>query len=157
MAELNETRLYDTGISHGSAVLPAVPAMWSYSSLKEAETCPRRFALARADYPDLWTQRGYPRLPNLPAMKGDVVHGALQIIVTALVTAGCVSPRTADAVTVLRELGGYTPSRSAPSTNSCDDSMATLGSARTGGSRSSVPSRTGCRRRGNRSRVTSTA
>ena len=108
MAELNETRLYDTGISHGSAVLPAVPAMWSYSSLKEAETCPRRFALARADYPDLWAQRGYPRLPNLPAMKGDVVHGALQIIVTALVTAGCVSPRTADAVTVLRELGGYT-------------------------------------------------
>lgn len=108
MAELNETRLYDTGISHGLAILPAVPAMWSYSSLKEAETCPRRFALARADYPDLWTQRGYPRLPNLPAMKGDVVHGALQIIVTALVTAGCVSPRTADAVKVLRDLGGYT-------------------------------------------------
>ncbi|EXJ52039.1 PD-(D/E)XK nuclease family protein [Microbacterium sp. MRS-1] len=108
MAELNETRLYDTGISHGPAVLPAVPAMWSYSSLKEAETCPRRFALARADYPDLWKQRGYPRLPNLPAIKGDVVHGALQIIVTALVTAGCVSPRTADAVTVLRDLGGYT-------------------------------------------------
>lgn len=108
MAELNETRLYDTGISHGPAVLPAVPATWSYSSLKEAETCPRRFALARADYPDLWKQRGYPRLPNLPAIKGDVVHGALQIIITALVTAGCVSPRTADAVTVLRDLGGYT-------------------------------------------------
>lgn len=108
MAELNETRLYDAGISHGPAVLPTVPAMWSYSSLKEAEICPRRFALARADYPDLWAQHGYPRLPNLPAMKGDVVHGALQIIVTALVTAGCVSPRTADAVTVLRDLGGYT-------------------------------------------------
>jgi hypothetical protein len=108
VAELNETRLYDTGISHGPAVLPPVPAMWSYSSLKEAEICPRRFALARADYPDLWAQRGYPRLPNLPAMKGDVVHGALQIIVTALVAAGCGSPRTADAVTVLRDLGGYT-------------------------------------------------
>lgn len=108
MAELNETRLYDTGISHGPAVLPPVPAMWSYSSLKEAETCSRRFALARADYPDLWAQSGYPRLPNLPAMTGDVVHGALQIIVAALVAAGCVSPRTADAVPVLRDLGGYT-------------------------------------------------
>ncbi|GAD34405.1 DNA glycosylase [Microbacterium sp. TS-1] len=108
MAQLNETRLYDTGISYSLAVLPAVPAMWSYSSLKEAETCPRRFALARADYPELWAQRGYPRVPNLAAMKGDVVHGALQVIVTALVTAGCVSPRSADAVTVLRDLGGYT-------------------------------------------------
>ncbi len=36
------------------------------------------------------------------------MHGALQIIVTALVAAGCGSPRTADAVTVLRDLGGYT-------------------------------------------------
>lgn len=82
--------------------------MWSYSSLKEIEVCPRRYALSRADYPDLWDKPGYPRLPNPAAIKGDVVHGSLEIIVKALVKAGCLSTRSADAVSVLRELGGYT-------------------------------------------------
>jgi hypothetical protein len=82
--------------------------MWSYSSLKEIEVCPRRYALSRADYPDLWDKHGYPRLPNPAAIKGDVVHGSLEIIVKALVKAGCLSTRAADAVSVLRGLGGYT-------------------------------------------------
>jgi hypothetical protein len=82
--------------------------MWSYSSLKDVESCPRRYVLSRADYPDLWEQRGYPRLPIPAAIKGDVVHGSLEIIVKALVKAGCVSTRSAEAVAVLRELGGYT-------------------------------------------------
>jgi hypothetical protein len=41
-------------------------------------------------------------------MKGEVVHGSLEIIVKALVKAGCTSTRSADAVAALRELGGYT-------------------------------------------------
>ncbi len=82
--------------------------MWSYSSLKDVEGCPRRFALSRADYPDLWQQHGYPRVPIPAAIRGDVVHGALEIIVKALVKAGCSSTRSAEAVAVLRELGGYT-------------------------------------------------
>lgn len=82
--------------------------MWSYSSLKEVETCPRRYALSRADYPDLWEQHGYPRLPIPAAIRGEVVHGALEIILKALLKAGCVSTRSADAVAVFRKLGGYT-------------------------------------------------
>lgn len=82
--------------------------MWSYSSLKYVEECPRRYALSRADYPDLWENHGYPRLPIPAAIRGDVVHGALELIVKALVKAGCSSTRSAEAVAVLRELGGYT-------------------------------------------------
>jgi hypothetical protein len=82
--------------------------MWSYSSLKDVESCPRRYVLSRADYPDLWQPRGYPRLSIPAAIKGDVVHGSLEIIVKALVKAGCMSTRSAEAVAVLRELGGYT-------------------------------------------------
>lgn len=108
MAELTEPRVYETGVVTGRAILPDPPAMWSYSSLKDVETCPRRYALSRADYPDLWEQPGYPRLPIPAAIRGDVVHGALEIIVKALVKAGCTSTRSADAVAVLRELGGYT-------------------------------------------------
>lgn len=108
MAELSKLRIYDTGVSHGQAILPGPPAMWTNSSLREVESCPRRYVLSRAEYPDLWDKHGYPRLPNPSAIKGDVVHGSLEIIVKALAAAGCVSTRTSDAVAVLRELGGYT-------------------------------------------------
>ncbi|MHA7861538.1 PD-(D/E)XK nuclease family protein [Tessaracoccus sp. Y36] len=82
--------------------------MWSYSSLRDVEGCPRRYALSRANYPDLWEQNGYPRMPIPPAIRGNVVHGALEIILKALVKAGYTSTRSAEAVAVLRELGGYT-------------------------------------------------
>ncbi|MBK9474656.1 MAG: PD-(D/E)XK nuclease family protein [Tetrasphaera sp.] len=108
MAELTEPRVYETGVVAGRALLHDAPSMWSYSSLKDVEGCPRRYALSRADYPDLWDQHGYPRLPIPAAIRGDVVHGALEIIVKALVKTGCSSTRSAEAVTVLRELGGYT-------------------------------------------------
>lgn len=108
MAELTQPRGYETGVMAGGAILPEAPAMWSYSSLKEVETCPRRYALSRADYPDLWEQHGYPRLPIPAAIHGDVVHGALEIIIKALGKAGCTSTRSPEAVAVLRELGGYT-------------------------------------------------
>lgn len=108
MADLSEPRVLKTGVASGRAVLAGPPPMWSYSSLKEVETCPLRYALSRADYPDLWEQHGYPRLPIPAAIRGDVVHGALEIIVKALVKAGCSSTRSAEGVSVLRELGGYT-------------------------------------------------
>lgn len=108
MADLSEPRVLETGVASGRAVLAAPPTMWSCSSLKEVETCPLRYALSRADYPDLWEQHGYPRPPIPAAIRGDVVHGALEIIVKALVKAGCPSTRSAQVVAVLRELGGYT-------------------------------------------------
>jgi hypothetical protein len=101
-------RRLDTGIESSTALLPPPPSHWSYSSLREAEACPRRYALSRARYPDLWDGTGYPRVPRVPALFGEVVHDALDTIVSALTAAGCESARSAEATAALRTLGGYT-------------------------------------------------
>lgn len=108
MVGLAEPQPFYTGVAHGLALLPGRPPTWSYSSLKEIETCPRRYGLSRAEYPDLWDERGYPRMPIPAAIKGDVVHGSLEVIVKAMVRARCPSTRSAEAVAVLRTLGGMT-------------------------------------------------
>lgn len=92
--------------SNGSWPLP--PSNLSFSSLREIEQCPRRWMLRRARYPELWGEPGYPDLPRVPALMGEVIHSALETIVAALVTAGCQSSASADAVDILRTLGGYT-------------------------------------------------
>ena len=99
---------FETGIESSAAILPGPPPLWSFSSLRDAGACPRRYALARASYPDLWDRRGYPRIPALAVLFGDVVHSALDTIVKALVAADCQSAQSPEAVTVLRQLGGYT-------------------------------------------------
>lgn len=98
---------YDTGVEASNAVLSARPAFWSYTTLKEVETCPRRYSLGRASYPDLWGQAGYPPLPTTSALFGDVVHGAVEAIVSSLAAAGYESVRSTGAVGLLRVLGGY--------------------------------------------------
>ncbi len=102
-----EVPTYETGVASASAVLPSAPKFWSYSSLKQFETCPRQYSLSQAFYPEL-EQRGYPRVPVEAAMKGEVVHKSLEIIVKAMIKANCQSTRSVEAVDVLRELGGYT-------------------------------------------------
>jgi hypothetical protein len=104
----DERPRYDTGIESSAAILPGPPPLWSFSSLKEVKACPRRYALSHASYPDLWDGHGYPRVPALAALFGDVVHDALDTIVKAIVAAGCESAQTPEAVAVLRQLGGYT-------------------------------------------------
>jgi hypothetical protein len=104
----HERTLYDTGVESSAAILPGPPPLWSYSSVREVRVCPRQYALSRASYPDLWRGRGYPRVPALAALFGDVVHDALDTIVNAIVDAGCESAQSSDAVAVLRQLGGYT-------------------------------------------------
>jgi hypothetical protein len=47
MADLTEPRYFGTGVAAGKALLPDRPTLWSPSSLKEVETCPRRYALSR--------------------------------------------------------------------------------------------------------------
>ncbi|GIH71557.1 PD-(D/E)XK nuclease family protein [Sphaerimonospora thailandensis] len=106
---MSENRIsFATGVEASEAVLPLRPAYWSYSSLQEMEACPRRWMLSRAEYPELWGKRGYPRLPVAAALFGDVVHAVLETIVKRLVAARCTSLRTAEAVQVLRDLGGIT-------------------------------------------------
>jgi hypothetical protein len=104
----SEQRRYDTGIASSAAILPGPPPLWSFSSLREAGACPRRYSLTRAAYPDLWDRRGYPRVPALAALFGDVIHDALDTIVKALVAADCQFVQSPGAVDVLRQLGGYT-------------------------------------------------
>jgi hypothetical protein len=103
-----EQQRFDTGIESSSAILPGPPPLWSFSSLQEVGACPRRYALSRAGYPDLWDGYGYPRVPAVAALFGNVVHDALDTIVKALVAAGCGSAQSPEAVNVLRQLGGYT-------------------------------------------------
>lgn len=55
---------------------PRVPDRWSFSSLREWRTCPRRWWLERATYQELSGR--YPRVPNPAAVAGQLVHDALE-------------------------------------------------------------------------------
>lgn len=101
-------RTLNTGVANSTAHLPDPPEYWSYSTLKEIETCPRRYALMHARYPDLWDRPGYPQLPHAAALFGDIIHDALDRIIKALAAAGCDSSNSASAIAVLKKIGGYT-------------------------------------------------
>lgn len=101
-------RTLPTGVAHSTAHLPEAPGYWSYSTLREIETCPRRYSLKHARYPDLWDKPGYPQIPHPAALFGDIVHDALERIIRALTAAGCETSNSDSAVAVLRGIGGYT-------------------------------------------------
>lgn len=90
------------------AAWPEVPSEMTVTTLLEIETCPRRWALLAAAYPELWSGRGYPPRVTLAALGGTVVHLALERITRALVESGCGSVQDPAAVQVMRTLGGYT-------------------------------------------------
>jgi RecB family exonuclease len=92
----------------GPKAWPAAPTDMSVSTLAEIETCPRRWALAAADYPNLWDRHGYPPRIFIASVTGTVVHLALETVTRALVHDGCTSVEDAHAVQVMRKLGGYT-------------------------------------------------
>src|ERR1700733_1976119 len=85
------------------ATWPDAPADMSVSTHAEIEECPRRWALGAADYPELWTGRGYPRKLQVAALAGSVVHLALEIIVKQLAQAGVPSTEDPLAVKVMKE------------------------------------------------------
>ncbi|NMM24054.1 MAG: PD-(D/E)XK nuclease family protein [Phycicoccus sp.] len=120
---MSNERTFDPGIAKSVAHLPEPPEYWSYSSLKEVESCARRYVLGRATYPNLWAGRGYPQQPNPAALFGDVVHDSLERIIRALVRVGCTSSNSTEAVGVLRELGGY----SSVAGQALDSRLASLG------------------------------
>ena len=80
----------------------------SVTSLVEIETCPRKWALRNAAYPDIWTGYGYPPNLNAPSLSGTVVHLAVEKTTRALAAEGCTSVRDASATRVIRSLGGFT-------------------------------------------------
>jgi hypothetical protein len=87
---------------------PNPPAEMSVSTHAEIDECPRRWALGAAEYPDVWSGRGYPPRLQVAALGGSVVHLALELITKQLTGAGVHSLNDPSATQVLRELGGYT-------------------------------------------------
>ncbi|HNP15640.1 MAG TPA: PD-(D/E)XK nuclease family protein [Terrimesophilobacter sp.] len=87
---------------------PAAPAEMSVSTQAEIDECPRRWALSTAEYPELWSGRGYPPKLQIAALAGSVVHLALEIITKQLTRSGVPSLSDPSASQVLRALGGYT-------------------------------------------------
>ena len=90
-----------------SGIWPEPPASWSFSALEEMALCPRRYALKRASYPDLWDRPGYPERVSEAALVGMVVHEGVEMVLRELNRAGCASLAEEKAVEVLRRLGGY--------------------------------------------------
>ena len=103
---MTEPGSFETAIGT-SGIWPKPPELWSYSTLEEVALCPRRYALKRASYPDLWDRPGYPERPSEASLFGMVVHEGAQIILLALTKAGCASLAEEKAVQVVRQLGGY--------------------------------------------------
>lgn len=85
---------------------PELPSEMSVSLLTELESCPRRWALSRANYPNIWGRGGYPPKLQLSGLSGTVVHLAVAKITAALVRARCPSTRAPEAAAVMKELGG---------------------------------------------------
>lgn len=98
---------FETDVPGIWGLWPTTPMLWSYSSLKEIESCPQRWMLSRADYPDIWERHGYPALPVVAAIFGNVVHGVAERLSKELGAAGTVSPSAADVVALLASLGGW--------------------------------------------------
>jgi hypothetical protein len=99
---------FSVGIEDSDGQWPTLPQSWSYSSLREATECPRRWMLSRANYPELWSHWGYPPRPSLPALIGDVIHGVLETLLRSFRSNGCTSLADPAMVGVLKDLGGYT-------------------------------------------------
>lgn len=85
---------------------PEPPAEMTVSTLAEIESCPRRWALSMAAYPELWNERGYPPRVHLKTLAGSVVHAVLETVTKNLARAGCPSVQDESAVAVLQRLGG---------------------------------------------------
>lgn len=96
---------FQTAVRGVEGVWPATPSMWSYSSLSEAEECPRRWMLSRARYPTIWEREGYPPRPILAGLIGNTTHRALELILGTLQARGCVSVSDPSAVEALRDIG----------------------------------------------------
>lgn len=86
---------------------PATPALWSYSSLREMEACPRRWMLSRAIYPDVWDRRGYPQQPVAAGVFGNVVHGVVERLAEVLADASIESASPGAVIGVIRAQGGW--------------------------------------------------
>lgn len=105
MALAERTLLWTT---RTPATWPGAPGEMTVTTLAEIEACPRRWALGAAEYPAVWSGRGYPPRYQPSALAGTVVHLTLETITRELVRAACSSVQDSKASQVMRDLGGYT-------------------------------------------------
>lgn len=107
MPSKDQAGRFSTSVVGIEGIWPEPPEVWSYSSLRDAEECPLRYQLRRAEYPGLWNQRGYPDRPLVPALIGDVIHRCVEILLREFHNQGCSDVNDPCSVAILREIGGY--------------------------------------------------
>jgi CRISPR/Cas system-associated exonuclease Cas4 (RecB family) len=98
---------FDTEVDGVFGYLPATPASWSYSSLKEIEACPRRWSRTRATYPGIWDRSGYPPAPSRTALFGSTVHAVVERLTQVLRDSRATTRDDKTVVQVLSDLGGW--------------------------------------------------
>jgi PD-(D/E)XK nuclease superfamily len=103
---MTEAETFETAVGI-SGIWPETPARWSFSALEEVARCPRRYALRRASYPEVWGQPGYPDRAGEAALIGTAIHEGVELVLRELGRAGCTSLAEKRAVEVIRGLGGY--------------------------------------------------
>jgi PD-(D/E)XK nuclease superfamily len=86
---------------------PSCPSEMSYSALREIETCPRKWALSRASYPDIWRRTGYPSKMSRAQLFGIVVHKAVETVLDTSSEIPYGDDESAGRVATLRKLGGF--------------------------------------------------
>jgi hypothetical protein len=83
------------------------PETWSYSTLREIESCPRKYVLQRGIFPEISDGAGYPQKLSYPGIRGMVIHIAVERVVKRAITDGVKSSNDPKIVSSLKALGGF--------------------------------------------------
>lgn len=79
--------------------------IWSASTLNEVEECPKRFALRRSSYPEIWSRAGFPNRISAAQVKGIVVHEVVSMIMKFVQNSTQLAEQSV--MSFLKEHGGY--------------------------------------------------
>jgi hypothetical protein len=79
--------------------------IWSASTLNEVEECPKRFALRRASFPEIWSRAGFPNRISTAQVKGIVVHEVVSMIMNSVQNSSELPEMSV--MSFLKERGGY--------------------------------------------------
>ena len=79
--------------------------IWSASTLNEVEECPKRFALRRASFPEIWSRAGFPNRISAAQVKGIVVHEVVSMIMNYVQNSSELAETSV--MSFLKERGGY--------------------------------------------------
>ena len=79
--------------------------IWSASTLNEVEECPKRFALRRASFPEIWSRAGFPNRISAAQVKGIVVHEVVSMIMNYVQNSSELAEISV--MSFLKERGGY--------------------------------------------------